>query len=83
LAEKKNPTILCGIFGILCGVSKFLCIYSMISRGTPDEVERKADSTRALKTRQLRGPTKRMATPAGLFNEEIYKNTRSNLDERF
>jgi len=40
LAEKKNPAILCGIFGILRGVTKFLCIYSMISRGTPDEVVR-------------------------------------------
>jgi hypothetical protein len=43
----------------------------------------KADSTRALKTRQLRRPTKRVATPAELFNEEVYKNARSNLDERF
>ena len=38
--REKNPAILWGIFGILRCVSKFLCIYSMISRGTPDEVVR-------------------------------------------
>ena len=43
----------------------------------------KADSTRALKTRQLRRLTKRVATPTEFSNEEIYKNSRSNLDERF
>ena len=43
----------------------------------------KADSTRALKTRQLRRVTKRVATPTEFSNEEIYKNTGSNLDERF
>ena len=43
----------------------------------------KADSTPALKTRQLRRPTKRVATPTEIFNEEIYKNALSNLDERF
>jgi len=43
----------------------------------------KADSTRALKTRRLRPPTKRVATPTEFSNEEIYKNSRSNLDERF
>jgi hypothetical protein len=43
----------------------------------------KADSIRALKTRQLRRPTKRVATPTETFSEEIYKNARSNLDERF
>ena len=42
----------------------------------------KADSTRALKTRRLRRPTKRVATPTEFSNEEIYKNSRSNLDER-
>ena len=42
-----------------------------------------ADSTRALKTRRLKRPTKRVATPTKTFNEEIYKNARSNLDERF
>jgi hypothetical protein len=43
----------------------------------------KADSTRALKTRQLRRLTKRVAMPTELSNEEIYKYARSNLDERF
>ena len=43
----------------------------------------KADSTRALKTRQLRRPTKRVATATELSNDEIYKSARSNLDERF
>ena len=43
----------------------------------------KTDSTRALKTRQLRRLTKRVATPTEFSNEEIYKNSRSNLDERF
>ena len=43
----------------------------------------KADSTRALKTRQLRRLTKRVAKPTEFSNEEIYKNSRSNLDECF
>ena len=43
----------------------------------------KADSTRALKTWQLRRLTKCVATPTKFSNEEIYKNSRSNLDERF
>ena len=50
--------------------------------GGEDE-EAKADSTRALKTRQLRRLTKRAATPTEFSNEELYKNSRSNLDERF
>ena len=33
----------------------------------------KADSTRALKTRPLKRPTKRVATPTECSNEEIYK----------
>ena len=45
--------------------------------------EAKADSTRALKARQLRRLTKRVATPTEFSNKEIYKNSRSNLDERF
>jgi len=48
-----------------------------------DTVCLKADSTQALKTRQLRRLTKRVATPTEFSNEEIYKNLRSNLDERF
>ena len=43
----------------------------------------KADSTRALKARQLRRLTKRVATPTEFSNEEVCKNSRSNLDERF
>jgi len=46
-------------------------------------VQFKADSTRALKKRQLRRLTKRVATPTELSNEEILKYARSNLDERF
>ena len=43
----------------------------------------KADSTRALKTRRLKRQTKRVVTPTEFSNEELCKNSRSNLDERF
>ena len=43
----------------------------------------KADSTRALKTRRLKRHTKRVVTPTEFSNEELCKNSRSNLDERF
>jgi hypothetical protein len=39
LPDKKH-TIFRGIFGIFRGISKFLFIYSTISRGTPDDVLR-------------------------------------------
>jgi hypothetical protein len=46
-------------------------------------VQFKGHSTRALKTRRLKRPTKRVVTPTELSMRGIYKNARSNLDERF
>ena len=57
--------------------------YQKDKRAKRGNFQQKADSPRALKTRQLRRLTKRVATPTEFSNEEIYKNSRSNLDERF
>ena len=59
------------------------CVSCLTSAAARQIVNRKADSTRALKTRQLRRLAKRVGTPTELSNEEIYKYARSNLDERF
>ena len=59
------------------------CYTWKVTAGRNSYSDPKADSTRTLKTRQLRRLTKRVSTPTELPNGEIHKYARSNQDERF